>query len=156
MKERIERLKHLKNERGLTLVELLAVIVILAIVAIIAFVMIGNVMENARKDAHISNAQQLISAAKLYDAEGGQFSDGTTGTVGLKALQDAGLIGDLISPWGDEPANYGNNAIVNKSEDNNGKVTYKVTLNGKDASTNITEKSEAQLAKGRDTGGAFD
>ncbi len=58
-------MKKFKNERGLTLVELLAVIVILAIVAIIAFVFIGGVIENSKKDAHISNAQQIISAAKL-------------------------------------------------------------------------------------------
>ena len=41
-------MKRFKNEKGLTLVELLAVIVILAIVGAIAFVMIGNVMENAK------------------------------------------------------------------------------------------------------------
>src|SRR5690625_2472633 len=64
-------MKRLKNERGLTLVELLAVIVILAIIGTIAFVMIGNIIENSKKDAHIANAQQLIAAAKLYDADQG-------------------------------------------------------------------------------------
>src|SRR5690625_1727152 len=71
-------MKRLKNERGRTLVELLAVIVILDIIGTIAFVMIGNIIENSKKDAHIANAQQLIAAAKLYDAdqgiEGGSIS----------------------------------------------------------------------------------
>jgi type IV pilus assembly protein PilA len=63
-----------KDERGLTLVELLAVIVILAIVGAIAFVAIGNVIENSRQDAHISNAIQAISAAELGEA-GGTLND---------------------------------------------------------------------------------
>ena len=37
--------------KGFTLVELLAVIVILAIIAIIAVPIIGNVIENSRKQA---------------------------------------------------------------------------------------------------------
>lgn len=148
MKERIERLKHLKNERGLTLVELLAVIVILAIVAIIAFVLIGNVIENSRADAHISNAQQLISAAKLYDAQGGEFNNNQVTHAELKS---DGLIGDLIDPWG-EDGNYGNGAYVTKTV-SSGEVSYTVTLhapNGKD-DYDIEDATEAELAGGRDT-----
>ena len=84
-----------KDQRGLTLVELLAVVVILAIVAAIAFILIGNVIENSRKDAHVSNAQQLISAAKLWEASGNQIGSG----VNIKTLQEAGHLGTITDPW---------------------------------------------------------
>src|SRR5690625_1835243 len=104
MKTKMNQLKkHLKNERGLTLVELLAVIVILAIIAVIAFVMIGNVTENSKKDAHISNAQQLIAAAKLYDAT--EESIGENGITATKLNQE-GYLDVLINPWTKESGDY--------------------------------------------------
>lgn len=100
MKKVIQRLK---NERGLTLVELLAVIVILAIIAVIAFVFITGIIENSRKDAHISNAQQIISAAKLHEATGGDFS--TTG-VTVQQLIDMDYLDSVKDPWSsDDPYN---------------------------------------------------
>lgn len=92
-----KRLQALRNEDGLTLVELLAVIVILAIVSVIAFVMISQVIENSKKDAHVANALQLINSAKLYEANG-LFKDEAEAT--LKQIQDAGFVGDIIDPWG--------------------------------------------------------
>lgn len=92
MKKVIQRLK---NERGLTLVELLAVIVILAIIAVIAFVFITGIIENSRKDAHISNAQQIISAAKLHEATGGDFSDPVT----VQELIDMDYLDSVKDPW---------------------------------------------------------
>src|SRR5690625_2970786 len=100
MKKMMERFK---NERGLTLVELLAVVVILAIIGTIAFVLIGNIIENSKKDAHIANAQQLIHSAKLYEADGNDISGG----IKAKALVDADFLEPLVSPWGNEPVNYG-------------------------------------------------
>lgn len=96
-------MKRLKNEKGLTLVELLAVVVILAIVAAIAFVMIGNVMENAKKDAAVADALQVISAAKLYDTTVESIDeDGIT----VRELQGEGEANDndayldtLHDPW---------------------------------------------------------
>src|SRR5690625_4166152 len=88
-------MKRLKNERGLTLVELLAVIVILAIIGTIAFVMIGNIIENSKKDAHIANAQQLIAAAKLYEAETGE-EIGESGVSSDDELED--FIDPLVNP----------------------------------------------------------
>jgi type IV pilus assembly protein PilA len=60
--------KRLKNQRGLTLVELLAVIVILGIISAIAVPSIGNIIEKSKEDAAISDALQIINAAKLAGA----------------------------------------------------------------------------------------
>lgn len=54
----------LRNKQGFTLVELLAVIVVLAIVMGIAAVAITNVLENTRKSAFVSSANQYIVGAR--------------------------------------------------------------------------------------------
>ncbi|WP_077706097.1 type II secretion system protein [Virgibacillus dokdonensis] len=103
-----------QDQRGLTLVELLAVVVILAIVAAIAFVVIGNVIDNSKKDAHVANAQQIISAAKMYESTGGDLENNG---VTLKALQDDGFIEEeILDPWNDENKDYGEDATVTKTE----------------------------------------
>ncbi|MHA6251460.1 type II secretion system protein [Oceanobacillus sp. CAU 1775] len=98
MKRWMENFK--KDERGLTLVELLAVVVILAIVGLIAFVSIGNVIDNSKKDAHIANATQMISAAELYEASGNSIDD-LTSPVNATDL-DTVNANDLIDPWNNE------------------------------------------------------
>ncbi|MHA6251459.1 prepilin-type N-terminal cleavage/methylation domain-containing protein [Oceanobacillus sp. CAU 1775] len=92
MENQMENFK--KDERGMTLVELLAVVVILVIVGLIAFVAIGNVIENSRKDAHISNALQVINAAELYEASGSEISKIINATE-LNTLNPA----NLVNPW---------------------------------------------------------
>jgi len=62
--------KILKNQKGLTLIELLAVIVILAIVAAIAVPSIGNIINNSKDKAILSEASNILSGAKLATAEG--------------------------------------------------------------------------------------
>ncbi len=57
--------KLLKNQKGLTLIELLAVIVILAIVAAIAIPAIGNIINNSRDKAILSEASNILSGAKI-------------------------------------------------------------------------------------------
>ncbi|HEY8528345.1 MAG TPA: prepilin-type N-terminal cleavage/methylation domain-containing protein [Paenibacillaceae bacterium] len=54
----------LANEKGLTLIELLAVIVILAIIAAIAVPSIGAIISKTKKEAHRSNAQMIVDAAR--------------------------------------------------------------------------------------------
>jgi len=128
-------MKRLKNERGLTLVELLAVIVILAIIGTIAFVMIGNIIENSKKDAHIANAQQLIAAAKLYDAD--QGIEG--GSISSDALHTEGFLDPLVDPWGE--GEY--SGTVNKDG-----TEYTVTINGEGCT--ISGANEVDLAGDRD------
>lgn len=141
MKKWVSRLK--KDERGLTLVELLAVVVILAIVAAIAFVLIGNVLENSKKDAHVSNAKQLIASAKLYEANGESIP---AAGVSSADLQTADLVGLLTDPWKKTATGY--SGTVTKS---NG--VYSVTFNALDSKCDITA-TEAQLTQdGRDACG---
>lgn len=91
-----------KNERGMTLVELLAVIVILAIVGAIAFVAIGNVIDNSRKDAQISNGLQAISAAKLYEATNGDIEGSIASGEGETEGELADYLEEVIDPWDNE------------------------------------------------------
>lgn len=142
----LKRIK--KDERGLTLVELLAVVVILAIVAAIAFILIGNVIENSKKDAHVSNALQLISAAKLYDATEGMMPGES---VELSELQEAGYIGNLTNPWDDESDfTYGSGAVVTKQEEND-VIIYNVQLDSPSSvGCNIDNSEDDLNNQGRD------
>lgn len=63
-----QHLKQMKNEKGMTLVELLAVLVIIGIIAAITIPLIGNVIENSRNKATVSEAVNIIEAAKLANA----------------------------------------------------------------------------------------
>ncbi len=134
MENKKQQLKKLKNERGLTLVELLAVIVILGIISTIAFVMIGNVMDNAKKDAQLANAQQLIASAKLYEASGNDI----TGNVSAADLHSADFIDDLVDPWNKESQLEGSS--VTKTDSG-----FTVTIKSASDKGNITDATEAQL-----------
>jgi type IV pilus assembly protein PilA len=76
--------KLFKNQKGLTLIELLAVIVILAIVAAIAVPSIGNIINNTRDKAILSEATTIISGAKLAYTSG--ECKGTAGVVDSPAV----------------------------------------------------------------------
>jgi type IV pilus assembly protein PilA len=63
--------KYVKNEKGLTLIELLVVIVILGIIAAIAVVSIGGIITKTKEKAAVTEAVQIINAAKLaHSTEG--------------------------------------------------------------------------------------
>lgn len=62
--------KRINNERGLTLIELLAVIVILAIVAAIAVPAIGNIINNSKDKAVLSEASNVLAGAKIARTDG--------------------------------------------------------------------------------------
>ncbi|WP_137791981.1 type II secretion system protein [Bacillus sp. E(2018)] len=82
--------KYAKNEKGLTLIELLVVIVILGIIAAIAVVSIGGIIGNTKDKAKVTEAVQIINAAKLkhstdgvYPPGGWDYTSSSTDTNGL-------------------------------------------------------------------------
>lgn len=144
MRKLVNRFKKLKNERGLTLVELLAVIVILAIIAIIAFVFIGGVIENSRKDAHIANAQQIISAAKLYEATTGKD------TVTAAELKEQNYLDQILDPWNKQPYSNLSNVKVTKVGGDNGAYEisgFQPNVEGKCKTITATEKQLADMGR---------
>lgn len=147
MRKLVNRFKKLKNERGLTLVELLAVIVILAIVAIIAFVFIGGVIENSKKDAHISNALQIIQSAKIHEASGGDAENMT-----VEDLINGGYLDSVLDPWDKDEyesvKNKNNKAKITKTEDNVLGISGFNSNNGK---CNITATETELSQEDRDT-----
>jgi len=147
----LKRIREMfKNEKGLTLVELLAVIVILAIVGAIAFVMIGNIIDNSKKDAAVADALQAIDAAKLYEIE-------TTGEtpfpVKISVLQgtetdDPKYLDTLYDPWDKAP--YGTEATDQVAKDDD---KYTVALEASKCKINATEAKlieEGRKACGQD------
>ena len=57
------------NKKGFTLIELLAVIVILSILILLAMPSVLRIMENAKKNAFITEAESIIKAAQTQYAE---------------------------------------------------------------------------------------
>ncbi|MED1443535.1 prepilin-type N-terminal cleavage/methylation domain-containing protein [Aeribacillus composti] len=82
-----KHVKLLKKEKGMTLIELLAVIIIIAIILAIAIPIIANVIGQSRDRADVSEALNIISAAKLKYAQ-----ENTSGQASYTDSQLAGYI----------------------------------------------------------------
>ncbi len=159
-KEMLKSIKgHLKDQRGLTLIELLAVVVILGIIAAIAIPSIGGLIDNTRKDAHISNAQQMISATKTAVSSDKDIipANGKSKYISLGYLEAQGYLETLKDPDGgiEEANGYkrGGTAIGSTVVDSyvlvkntgGGKLTYSVRLTGSEKS--IPETAEGALKR---------
>ncbi|MFD2446227.1 type II secretion system protein [Bacillus sp. CGMCC 1.16607] len=121
--------KRLKDQRGLTLVELLAVIVILGIIAGIAVPNIGGIIDNSKKDAHVANAQQMVSAARLAVASN------ETLQTGIAYLPLAYLEGQNFLETVEDPDNgsynKGSNAYATTGFDGSAATSYVKVDSGK-------------------------
>jgi type IV pilus assembly protein PilA len=119
--------KKMKDQRGLTLIELLAVVVILGIIAAIAVPAIGSLIDNTKKDAHLANAKQMVSAARIALNQNNNVAPALTGGENgftLAALEDGGYLEELKNPDG---AAYDADSKVTITG-SNGKFIYSVKL----------------------------
>lgn len=126
----------LRNEKGLTLVELLAVIVIIGILAAIAVPSVSGLINKTKEEAHRTNAQIIIDAARLKvaaeDMQGGTVNGNTkTLTVTVEQLVQQGYLERIPADPQNKGGFYHSGSTVTAEKDiSTGKVTYSIVLQG--------------------------
>lgn len=131
-------LKQLKNQKGLTLIELLAVVVILGIIAAIAVPAIGGIIDNTKKDAHVSNALLIINSAKLADVSNNSEVQGDLASgVKLSVLVTEGFLDAIPKDPDSSDASYGDTSYVKKNPSTN---KYSIFLDGSKQNVGKTNK----------------
>jgi len=118
MFKKILNKKLLKNQNGLTLIELLAVIVILAIIAAIAIPAIGNIINNSKDKAILSDAAGVLAGAKIAIADGA-CGDTTQDTVTCNE--------EVLKDVFDGKLSTGDQVVFTK--DTKGNKKYTITFN---------------------------
>lgn len=81
----LQFLYRAKNKKGFTLIELIVVIAILGILALIALPRFAGIQEDARIGADIATSKQIISSARIFEAQNDQLS-GTSDMTDVATL----------------------------------------------------------------------
>ena len=111
---------NLKNKKGFTLVELLAVIVVLAIIILIAMPSVMSAMDKARRNALITEANEITKIAATAFADDSMGTGLTSKCYSLQALKDGGYLDKNLKDY--------SGSVSISIDSNTGAVTRKIWL----------------------------
>ena len=116
----------LKNKKAFTLVELLAVIIILGIILVLAVPRITTMINKSRDKAADELKLLIESAAEKYVVFEEITFTGTTHTITLETLQNAGYLKTSIkNPRGGDLSTA---TVITLTKASNGDITAEVTI----------------------------